>query len=1106
MVADQSSEMVKLKTIIYQLPEFEILGKVLRQKGEIKLRGVYGSLLAMVINYIREIYQKPQLVVVSGADAAEQLADDLQNFAPAEQIRYFPSDEALPFDKGIFTPILNSMRMNALTVAVEKGSPIIVTTPAALLKKIPNPETIKRNLLYLQIKEDFDRDLLIDWLAESGYERVHSIDELGQFSARGGIVDVFSFESEAPYRIEFFGDTIESIREFDVLSQLSTNQIEKIRILGKPTKEEANATIFDYFQQDSVLFWCDSEKCGQQLFEWWDEATSIFENNKTELGISSINERYLSLEQMQSKTKIFKEIRHAHFGKSEKVDLNFSSNPPASFFGNIKLFAEYLQRGLTVNNNKIFILHEGKKSRERLEEILEAEIGYIPAVQFVEGEVFGGFHLPTHHIEILTDHEIFNRIKMRRRKRRLRISGSLVRNLKSLNIGDYVVHVDYGIGKYQGTKRITVAGAEKDCIKLCYEDNDILYVTLDKLNHVQKYVGEEGYSPKLTRLGSVEWERVKTKTQKSVEKIARELVQLYASRISQNGFAFSADTLWQKELEASFLYEDTPDQVKTSEEVKRDMESPKPMDRLICGDVGYGKTEIAVRAAFKAVMEGKQVAILVPTTILAQQHFTTFKERVNNFPVNVDVISRFRTIKEQKEILKKLEQGELDIVIGTHRLLSTDITFKDLGLLVVDEEQRFGVKQKEKLKQIKVTVDTISLTATPIPRTLHMSLMGARDLSIVDSPPNNRRPIITEITTWDSQLIYKAIMFEIQRDGQVFFVHNRVQTIDGIATMLQKLLPKVRIAVAHGQMKERELENIMEDFYHKKYDVLVSTMIIENGLDIPNCNTIIVNKADQFGLAQLYQLRGRVGRSDHQAYAFLIVPPEERLRESSIKRLYAIEEFGELGSGLKIAMRDLEIRGAGNLLGHQQSGYINAVGYDLYQKILGETVESIQEEALPQDFIKHRMPAVDASVDIDTEMFLPDDYIPSPSEKVSIYHRLLNLDNPHLIDSLANELRDRFGPLPVPVEKLIAMVKIKKQASQLYIRQVKIHKNKMTLIFDSRATEKESFIEKELPRYINQKMAELQFVQSKELKAVINLNGKTDMDRIDFAKNFLRSI
>ena len=1098
--------MVKLKTIIYQLTEFEKLRNILPQKNEIKLKGIYGSFLAIVVNYIREISQKPQLVIVADADSAEKLNDDLQNFTQQDQICYFPSDEAVPFDRGIFTPILHSMRMKALAVIIEKKAPFIITTPSATIKKIPSPNQLKTNLVYLQVGEDFERDLLIEWLIEGGYERVNSIEELGQFSARGGIVDVFSVESEAPYRIEFFGDTIESIREFDVLSQLSTKQLKKIRLLGKTSNTEENATIFDYFPDDSILFWDDSERCGKQLFEWWQESLSIFENHKDEWEISSVGQYYLPIEKFESKTQHFKQIKHSHFESSKEIDIDFLATPPSSFFGNIKLFTEYLRKNLTGEKNKIFLLHDGKTNKERLEEILEEEMGYVPPIKFIDGEVYNGFNLPQHHIEILTDHEIFNRIKIRRRKRRLRISGGLIRNLNSLNIGDYVVHVDYGIGKYEGTKRITVAGIEKDCIKLCYEDNDILYVNLDKLNHIQKYVSEEGYKPKLTRLGSTEWERIKKNTKNSVEKIARDLVQLYAARISQTGFAFNNDTLWQKELEASFIYDDTPDQLKTTSEVKKDMQSPKPMDRLVCGDVGYGKTEIAVRAAFKAVIEGKQVAVLVPTTILAQQHYITFTDRLQNFPVNVDVISRFRTPKEQKNILNKIESGKIDIIIGTHRLLSPDVNFKDMGLLIIDEEQRFGVRQKEKLKKIKITVDTLTLTATPIPRTLHMSLMGARDLSIVDTPPNNRRPIMTEITTWDPQLIYKAIMFEIQRGGQVFFVHNRVQTINGIAGILKKLLPNIRIAVAHGQMKERHLEKIMNAFYHRDYDVLVATMIIENGLDIPNCNTIIVNKADQFGLAQLYQLRGRVGRSDRQAYAYLIVPPQDRLNETSIKKLYAIEEFGDLGSGLKIAMRDLEIRGAGNLLGHQQSGYINAVGYDLYQKILRETVESIQEEALPEDYIKHRMPMVDAAVDIDTEMYLPDDYINSPSEKVAIYHRLLNLDNLHLIDNLANELQDRFGPLPEPVQKLIAMVKIKKLASQYYIKHVKIHNDKMSIIFDQRATEREVFIEKELPRYINQKMTELQFFQSKELKAVLTLKGRKDMERITFAINFLRNL
>ncbi|MCB0285359.1 MAG: DEAD/DEAH box helicase, partial [Calditrichaeota bacterium] len=532
----------------------------------------------------------------------------------------------------------------------------------------------------------------------------------------------------------------------------------------------------------------------------------------------------------------------------------------------------------------------------------------------------------------------------------------------------------------------------------------------------------------------------------------------------------------------------------------------KPMDRLVCGDVGYGKTEIAVRAAFKAVMEGKQVAVLVPTTILAQQHFNTFSERVANFPVRVEVVSRFRSKKEQKEALDKLERGQVDIIIGTHRLLSKDVKFKELGLLVIDEEQRFGVTHKEKLKQLKINVDTLTLTATPIPRTLHMSLMGARDLSIVDTPPGNRLPIMTEITTWDSELVYKAITYEMNRGGQVFFVHNRVQSIDAVANTVKAIVPKARIAVAHGQMNEHELEDIMDRFYHKKYDVLIATMIIENGVDIPNCNTIIINRADRFGLAQLYQLRGRVGRSDRQAYAYLIIPPQERLSDTSLKRLYAIEEFGDLGSGLKIAMRDLEIRGAGNLLGHKQSGFINAVGYDLYRKILQEAVEAIQNETLPENFLEDRMPRVDASVEIDVEMYLPDDYIGAPNEKVIIYHRLVNLDEMTMIDNLVSELRDRFGPLPEPAERLVEMVKIKKLASRLFIKSVKVSKQKMILVFDERATAKDAFIEKQLPKYIDQTIAPLKFVQTEQLKAHVTLKGRDDNDRISFAKFFLQNI
>ncbi|MCB9068470.1 MAG: transcription-repair coupling factor [Calditrichae bacterium] len=1102
--------MLKLKPSFYELPEFRQLLTLINTGKPVRLRGIYGSFLAFVINFIREHHEKPQLIVLPEADEAEKLVDDLRAFMPESHAVYFPSAEVVPFDKGMFTPALYSMRMNALAAAVEQPAPVLVTTPPGLLRRVPMPQSFQRNIVRLKVGEDFERELLIEWLAESGYIRMPIIEEIGQFSVRGGILDVFSFESEVPCRIEFFGDTIESLREFDVLSQLSIDQVPQVRLLGKSPEDTDTATIFDYFSKNNILFWEDPARCKIALQNWWEDAAARFDTHGKDLGFTEPDQAYLNANEFETAVTKLQPLTHEHLGNRGQSDLDFQSTPPAAFHGNMKLLVDHLQRTLIKppqnERREIWLLHDGKASRNRLEDILAAEVGFIPPMQFYDGELHDGFALPQHNLECLTDHEVFNRLRMRRKKRRLRVSGSLIRNLQTMEYGDYVVHIDYGVGKYVGTERIKVVGFEKECIKLLYLDDDVLYVTLDKLNRIQRYVSEEGFTPKLTKLGSAEWERVKSRTRKSVEGVARELVELYAKRLSQQGFAFSEDTLWQKEMEASFPFEDTPDQAKAAAEVKQDMEKIKPMDRLVCGDVGYGKTEIAVRAAFKAVMEGKQVAVLVPTTILAQQHFNTFSERVANFPVRVEVVSRFRSKKEQKEALDKLERGQVDIIIGTHRLLSKDVKFKELGLLVIDEEQRFGVTHKEKLKQLKINVDTLTLTATPIPRTLHMSLMGARDLSIVDTPPGNRLPIMTEITTWDSELVYKAITYEMNRGGQVFFVHNRVQSIDAVANTVKAIVPKARIAVAHGQMNEHELEDIMDRFYHKKYDVLIATMIIENGVDIPNCNTIIINRADRFGLAQLYQLRGRVGRSDRQAYAYLIIPPQERLSDTSLKRLYAIEEFGDLGSGLKIAMRDLEIRGAGNLLGHKQSGFINAVGYDLYRKILQEAVEAIQNETLPENFLEDRMPRVDASVEIDVEMYLPDDYIGAPNEKVIIYHRLVNLDEMTMIDNLVSELRDRFGPLPEPAERLVEMVKIKKLASRLFIKSVKVSKQKMILVFDERATAKDAFIEKQLPKYIDQTIAPLKFVQTEQLKAHVTLKGRDDNDRISFAKFFLQNI
>ncbi|MEJ2635247.1 MAG: transcription-repair coupling factor [Calditrichia bacterium] len=1099
--------MLKLKSIVTDLPEFETFREKLFSGYQIYIKGINGSFLSFVLNYVVDTLENSLLAVVPDTEQAEKLTDDLQSLMPARRVLYFPQAEIVPFDNGSFAPALHSARLNALVSLLENPASVIVTTPISLLQKIDPPELIAKQVSHIKVGDQLDRDFLIEWLVESGFERMQSIEEIGQFSARGGIVDVFSFEAGTPYRIEFFDDNIESIREFDVLSQMSIRQVEQVRIVGANRESSGNATLFDYLKSGAVIFWDDMERTRKMIDDWLENAQRLYDEGEERS--SDPSQVYLSQTEIQKFSKSYRQIYHSHFQNAENTDVNFNVQPPLTFHGNIKLLTKHLYSKLgrgKKNGQNIFIVYDKPARRERLEEIILAEMDWLPPVKFIQGDIHNGFLIPGISLEILTEHEIFDRIKARRNRRKLQVSGSIIRQLNSLKYGDYVVHVDYGIGKYIGTEQISVVGVQKDCLKIEYDEQDILYVNLDKLNHVQKYVSEEGFNPPLTHLGSTEWERAKDKTRKSVENIAKDLVKLYASRMQTDGFSFAEDTLWQKELEASFMYADTPDQSRATRDVKADMERDKPMDRLICGDVGFGKTEVAIRAAFKAVNDGKQVAVLVPTTILAQQHFYTFRERMKNFPVNIEVLSRFRTRAEQKKVLDRLHVGDVDILIGTHRLLSGDVEFKDIGLLVVDEEQQFGVKHKERLRQLKVSVDTLTLTATPIPRTLQMSLMGARDLSNIDTPPRNRHPIITEICTWEKELIYRAITYEMDRGGQIFFVHNRVQTIQGVAEILKQTVPQARIAVAHGQMHEHDLERIMNDFYAKKYDVLLATMIIENGLDIPNCNTIIINRADRFGLAQLYQLRGRVGRSDRQAYAYLIVPPHDRLNDTSLKRLYAIEEFTDLGSGLKIAMRDLEIRGAGNLLGHQQSGYINAVGYDLYQKILRETVEKLQDEILPSELVSSRMPHVDAAVDVDSDMYIPDSYIESSNEKVMIYHRLLNLDSLVSIDNLAKELRDRFGPLPEEARKLVEMVKIKRLASQRFIKQVKISKNNMTMALDDSIVETDYFIEKELPRYINQKIAPVDFSQTEGFRVHLRLTGKTPMDYLTFAKNFLQSL
>jgi transcription-repair coupling factor (superfamily II helicase) len=814
--------------------------------------------------------------------------------------------------------------------------------------------------------------------------------------------------------------------------------------------------------------------------------------------------RYLDKETLDNQLNKFPTIYTGLLTEKDLKNYKFKSTTPPTFAGHLNRLFSYLEKSRK-SGLLTLIQCDSKTQAERISEILEDE-KLEDAAEVSVGSLHNGFVMPEANLQVLTDHEIFDRYKKRRTYPKFK-SGEYLRSLSSLNLYDYIVHIQYGIGQYLGLETIESGGLKRECIKLAYAEDDVLFVSVDRLNNVQKYASEEETLPKLTRLGTGEWERIKKRTQESIEKIAGELLNLQAERQIQKGFSFSKDTHWQLELEASFPYEETDDQLVAIDDVKKDLEKEIPMDRLLCGDVGYGKTEVALRAAFKAVMDGKQVAVLVPTTILAYQHYQTFKERMAEFPINVEMLSRFRTAKEQKKVIDNLKEGETDIVIGTHRLLSDDVIMKDLGLLIIDEEQRFGVKNKEKLKKIKVTVDVLTMTATPIPRTLHLSLMGARDLSHIETPPRNRLPVITEIHEWDDDLIYQAITKEIERGGQIYFVHNKVKTIDGIKRIIHEIVPTARVVVAHGQLPERELEKIMLDFIHKNYDVLISTMIIENGLDIPNVNTIIIDHADRFGLAQLYQLRGRVGRSDSQAYAYLLVPHTSRLTDLAQKRLRAIQDFADLGSGFKVALRDMEIRGIGNILGKEQSGNLQAVGFDLYCRLVDDSVNKLKRQVHGTETKEQVKRLTDTKIDIDFDLMIPKDYIHNESERVSIYHRLVNFRNPKELAAIENELKDRFGPIPQAVTRIIDAIELKILAGKLLASHIRLNEKNLILKFPEDLNDVKEFHEKIVPGIMNYKKCEVIFTGNQKSPHVqFILTSESKDQQIEESKNILQNI
>lgn len=1077
---------------------------------QIYARGLAGSLKAFVISILFEQARKPILYISGESEQEEIVKGDLDVLVGAERVAYIPKLSEFAHRDVIFDSIRKAQLLSSLERLVEKEKIITIISAKNLIHLFPSVEFIKKQRIAIKINSENNYNLLKEKLILLGFNREAVVENFGEMSVRGGIIDVFPFSNEYPFRIEFFGDMVESIRIFDPATQKSIKHVDQLIIYPQYPEETIDterlklAPILDYMDKNTILFLdepslIEKEICDFFQFRGEDAATS---------------NRYISWEELAAKFQNYISISHESLSRSKQANyFDFAARSQEPLNGNLKLLKKqidlYHQKFSTQAPHpiKTFFVCDSAEQIERMEDILTEQGIDLDRLYIRNLGINQGFIFDEVGLVVFTDNQFYGR-PLRWRKRRRVHKGLTLRQLNALNIGDYVVHIDHGVGKYRGLKKISVQGNERECLTIAYQDDDRLYVPVEKMDRVQKYAAKEGVIPTLSKLGSKEWDRLKRKTKKHIKEIARELIQLYARRKNLSGFAFSKDTLWQRELEASFEFEDTPDQQKATEDIKQDMESSFPMDRLVCGDVGFGKTEVALRAAFKAVNNSKQVAVLVPTTILALQHYSTFQARLKNYPVKVEMLSRFRSATEQKLIIEWLKQGRVDVVVGTHRLLSKDVQFKDLGLLVIDEEHRFGVRNKEDIKQKYVNVDVLSMSATPIPRTLNMGLMGIRDMSIIATPPRDRLPIYTEVAPFDKDLIRMAILKEVQRGGQVFFVHNRVQSIDSVANMLRKIVPEASFIVAHGQMDERQLEKVMWNFANQKYQCLVSTMIIGSGLDIPNVNTLIVNRADRFGLSQLYQLRGRVGRSDQLAYAYLLVPPINSLNRNAIKRLKIIEEFTELGSGFTIAMRDLEIRGAGNVFGSEQSGHIVALGYELYMKIIKDAIEELklESEGKPTPELPKRE---ETKVEIDQDAFLPDEFIDHPELKVDIYRRLANERDVDMVAQIRDEVHDRFGLLPQPVSNLFNLVALKIIGSMLNFKLIRVKNHTLSSYFSNdiaTSTDRE-LIRNKLCLIMDKAKESFYFIQEGKESFGIRVDiPASEHDPIEFSKKFLKSL
>lgn len=1021
----------------------------------IYVKGLQGSAASMFAAALFHKTDNCLLFVLNDQESAGYFYHDLNQILDSDKVLFFPSAYKRAIKYGQIDAANEILRTEVMgQLQIREKHLIIVTYPEALAEKAVAKDVLKKNTIQMSVDEEIDRDFVSEMLDTFGFEYVDYVYEPGQYAIRGSILDVFSFSSEFPYRVDFFGDEVSTIRTFDIETQLSKEKLQQIQII--PDMQKSNlerASLLKLIPQDTVIAFKDFVWAGDKVDSIYNDS-AILDNPEYE---KDIQNKLTTRGEYESLISTFK---HVHFGNkihSEAV-IEFKTDIQPSFHKNFDLISETFHKYID-KDYKIYILSDSEKQQKRLQSIFEDRgdnIDFIP----VERTLSDGFLDETLRICCFTDHQIFDRYhKYNLKSDRVR-SGKFALSLKELQqfqIGDYIVHIDHGVGQFGGLVRSDMNGKMQELIKLIYLNNDVIFVSLHSLHKISKYRGKEGEPPRINKLGTGAWNKIKEKTKSKVKDIARDLIQLYAKRRQEEGFTFSPDSFLQNELEASFIYEDTPDQVKATADVKHDMENSKPMDRLICGDVGFGKTEVSIRAAFKAVTDNKQVAVLVPTTVLAYQHYQTFKERLKDFPCRVDYISRARTAGQIKEILNDLKEGKIDILIGTHRIVGKDIQFKDLGLLIIDEEQKFGVAVKEKLKQMKSNVDTLTMTATPIPRTLQFSLMGARDLSSITTPPPNRYPIQTEVHTFDPLIIREAIEFEMSRNGQVFFINNRIKNIYELEEIIKREVPDARIAVGHGQMDPAKLESIIIDFVNHEYDVLVATSIIESGIDIPNANTIIVNNAQNFGLSDLHQLRGRVGRSNKKAFAYLLAPPLHTLTPEARRRLQAIENFSELGHGFHIAMQDLDIRGAGNLLGAEQSGFIADLGYEVYQKILTEAVNELKNdefaelyhEADEDNKISGENFVEDVQIESDLELLFPALYIPNDSERITLYRELDNMEKESDINKFVERLEDRFGKVPQEGRELIMVVKLRALAKTLGIEKVVLKSGRMSLFLVS---------------------------------------------------------